>query len=467
MSDKDGKKINENDSETVDNASSADTEIPTDTDTDTDKSVDTVTDKVDNQNKDSDSSNSSNTDNHSDDKTIDSETSDDSVQPDEQINQEPASDETTDESDEKLATNNNNSDVDDGTLNADADDNEDSSSNAVDDKSSQTNHEDATIADNTDSDESHDTDDKKPKPKMNKAKKIAVIACVAGLALGGVCGYWLIPHFQSGELAGKSSLTTDEFSKVIATYNFKGHEYKITAAEVADYNGTDYGQDSSNSNTNSNDENENENSSNKNKTYDIPSTEDTVAAIRDKILTKEMDDRGIKATKKQIKKYAKENYGSDDFDSLAAQYSVDKKVVEKSIKRSVRVQELYKQVTGDYAPDRPNAPTSPSNTSDSSEYTKKTEDYGSYLMSIIKNDYDAKNNKWKVKKGDYYDALKGEDFDGKTASYSTCVKAYKIAYSKYSEKYDKQSKKWEDYTTDLYANTDVHFTNIMPSRNSN
>lgn len=319
---------------------------------------------------------------------------------------------------------------------------------------------------NSDSNSSDNARKPKTKRKIGKPAKVGIIACVAGLALGGVTGYYLLPHVQSGELAGKSSLTTNEFDKVIATYDFKGHNYTITAAEVADYAGLDYGKnENSNDNSNSSNDNENDNvnASNENKTYDIPSTEETVEAIRDKILTKEMDDKKIEASDDAVKEYAKTTYGSDDFDSLAAQYSVDKSVVEKSITRSVRIRELYKQITGDYAPERPNAPTSPSD----KDYTKKTEDYGSYLMSIIKDDYDADKNEWKNKSGDYYDMLKDDDFDGKTASYSTCVKAYKIAYSKYSDKYDAQSKKWEQYTTDLYANTDVHFTNIMPSRSSN
>lgn len=310
-------------------------------------------------------------------------------------------------------------------------------------------------------------DEPKSKPVFKKSTRIAILACVAGLALGGVSGYYLIPHIQVGELTGKSSLTTSEFDKVIATYNFKGHNYTITAAEVADYAGTDYGQDTNanaNSNSGNSETNENENGSkDENTYYDIPSTEDVIAAIRDKILTKEMDDKGIKASEKQIKKYVKDNYGSDDFDSLASQYGVDKKVVKSSITRSVRIRQLYKQITGGDTPDSPNAPTSPSD----SDYSKKTEDYGSYLMSIIKDDYDSDKNEWKNKKGDYYDALKDDDFDGKTASYSTCVKAYKIAYAQYEEQYDRQSQKWEDYTNELYANTDVHFTNIMPSRSSN
>lgn len=322
-------------------------------------------------------------------------------------------------------------------------------------------------SESTDDDEPRDEDgtDPKSKPVFKKPTRIAVLACVAGLALGGVSGYYLIPHIQVGELAGKSSLTTSEFDKVIATYNFKGHNYTITAAEVADYAGTDYGQDAdTNANSNNSETNENKNGSKDEDTYyDIPSTEDVIAAIRDKILTKEMDDKGIKASEKQIKKYAKDNYGSDDFDSLASQYGVDKKVVKNSITRSVRIRQLYKQITGGDTPDSPNAPTSPSD----SDYSKKTEDYGSYLMSIIKDDYDSDKNEWKNKKSDYYDALKGDDFDGKTASYSTCVKAYKIAYAKYEEQYDSQSQKWEDYTNELYANTDVHFTNIMPSRSSN
>ena len=322
-------------------------------------------------------------------------------------------------------------------------------------------------SESTDDDEPRDEDgtDPKSKPVFKKPTRIAVLACVAGLALGGVSGYYLIPHIQVGELAGKSSLTTSEFDKVIATYNFKGHNYTITAAEVADYAGTDYGQDAdTNANSNNSETNENKDGSkDENTYYDIPSTEDVIAAIRDKILTKEMDDKGIKASEKQIKKYAKDNYGSDDFDSLASQYGVDKKVVKSSITRSVRIRQLYKQITGGDTPDSPNAPTSPSD----SDYSKKTEDYGSYLMSIIKDDYDSDKNEWKNKKSDYYDALKDDDFDGKTASYSTCVKAYKIAYAKYEEQYDSQSQKWEDYTNELYANTDVHFTNIMPSRSSN
>lgn len=309
-------------------------------------------------------------------------------------------------------------------------------------------------------------DEPKSKPVFKKSTRIAVLACVAGLALGGVSGYYLLPHIQVGELAGKSSLTTSEFDKVIATYNFKGHNYTITAAEVANYAGMDYGQNTDtdkNSNSNNSGTDENKNGANAESTYDIPSTENVVAAIRDKILTKEMDDKGIKASDEQIKKYAKDNYGSDDFDSLASQYGVDKNVVKSSITRSVRIRQLYKQITGGDTTDRPNAPTAPSD----SDYSKKTEDYGSYLMSIIKNDYDSDKNEWKNKKGDYYDALKDDDFDGKTASYPTCIKAYKIAYAQYEEQYDSQSQKWEDYTNELYANTDVHFTNIMPSRSSN
>ena len=93
-------------------------------------------------------------------------------------------------------------------------------------------------------DESSDENgtDHKSKSVFKKPTRIAILACIAGLALGGVSGYYLIPHIQVGELAGKSSLTTSEFDKVIATYNFKGHSYTITAAEVADYAGTDYGQ---------------------------------------------------------------------------------------------------------------------------------------------------------------------------------------------------------------------------------
>ncbi len=476
MSDKDDKTIDKQDNESVTGIVGTET---SDTNYD-DVNVD-VTDNMTNANDKQDDS-SANEDNAV---TIDDNANHADVQSDRCAVDKPSNDEHTDEVNENNsydgAHDGINSDAsvahdadiiaenDDNKQHAESDSNEPAS--ASDDKEFD-NEKAADIQSTSDGDEKVDM--KKPKHKIDKAKKIATIACVSGLVLGGSCGYWLIPRIQTGELAGKSELTTSEFDKVIATYNFKGHSYTITAAEVADYEGIDYGKDSdSNSNSNesnsSSDENENdnENSSGKDKTYDIPSTEDTIAAIRDKILTKEMDDKKIEASDKQIKEYAKDNYGSDDFDSLASQYNVDKNVVEKSIKRSVRVRELYKQITGDYAPDRPNAPTSPSDTSDSSAYTNKTEDYGSYLMSIIKNDYDADKNEWKNKSGDYYEALKDEDFDGKTASYSTCVKAYKIAYAQYSEQYDKQSKKWQDYTTDLYANTDVHFTNIMPSRSSN
>lgn len=285
--------------------------------------------------------------------------------------------------------------------------------------------------------------DKSDKPsiisKQFSFKKVvgfSVATLAAGLLIGGlVCGG--IPQKM---ISGKTSLTEQDLSAVVATYTYNGKKTTVTAEDVM----------KATSGLNSMKTGDNE--------YKIPSTEDTIMYARNNVLVQIAKDRGIKVEDPDIEQYASTNLGTNDMETLATNFGMSLDDLKNVVRDSVYVQKLYDEVTkvDTSAADEVEPPTPP--TDENASPDDKNADYGKYVADTLGDLWNSDEDTWAKTEGEVYDRLKDEGLSSKEASYNQAQAVYSaVVAAKTAEATEADDKspsdKWSDFMTETFSNT--------------
>lgn len=290
----------------------------------------------------------------------------------------------------------------------------------------------------------------------------ALVGIVAAALVVGV----LVGRFAVGTggvglagAVGKATLTEDELSSVVATYSYAGTSADVTAREVIEQ----FGSLSTSKDADGN--------------YAIPSADNVLTLVRNKIIADEAAKRGIEVADEDITAFAEDSLGSSDFEQIANSYSMDVEAVKALLRQSVQMTKLRDEVVGANDAKAPEAPAAPEyNTTDEAgqeldEEAKSAaqdaankeskKEYADYVIGLAADEWDAKKGTWKAKDGPYASALADYKVTKKGASYEAAQAAYYVAYQDYSNAQTEVSTKWTDFVNGLLVNASVSLNSLV------
>lgn len=259
---------------------------------------------------------------------------------------------------------------------------------------------------------------------------VLIGSAVAALAIGVVVGHFALGGLGAGN--GKTTLAESDLDSTVATYTIDGKSNKITAREAIE-------------STTTLDAAKNEDG-----TYAVPSADTILSCARNRILTAQVEAEGITVSDDDMKAYAKETMGSDDIETIASQYGMEKDAAEKLLKEAAGVKKLYEKIVDT---DSLTAPTAP-------EEGKTEAEYGKYIVGLLGDEWDAKKDAWAKTDGDFYSALGEQKFSSKSATYDQANAAYYVAYQKYSTEYSAASAKWTTYVNERLSKASIQINTL-------
>lgn len=234
----------------------------------------------------------------------------------------------------------------------------------------------------------------------------------------------------SASVAGKVSLTEEELDNRVASYTSKGNTVEISAREIIEATSTleQYRRDDN--------------------SFNVPSAEDIIGYVRQKLLLEEANAKGMSATDEEITTFAMDNFGSSDYAVIGASYGLDAATVEKLVKDSAVVAKLRESILGDTA--TLSAPEMPSEPAEGAESTP-TADYASYIIALAGDEWDAAAGSWKSPDGPYATALATYEITADSATYEAATAAYYVAVNQYSTAMGEASTAWSEYVNTLFS----------------
>ena len=259
---------------------------------------------------------------------------------------------------------------------------------------------------------------------------VLIGSAVAALAIGVVVGHFALGGLGAGN--GKTTLAESDLDSTVATYTIDGKSNKITAREAIE-------------STTTLDAAKNEDG-----TYAVPSADTILSCARNRILTAQVEAEGITVSDDDMKAYAKETMGSDDIETIASQYGMEKDAAEKLLKEAAGVKKLYEKIVDT---DSLTAPTAP-------EEGKTEAEYGKYIVGLLGDEWDAKKDTWAKTDGDFYSALGEQKFSSKSATFDQANAAYYVAYQKYSTEYSAASAKWTTYVNERLSKASIQINTL-------
>ena len=259
---------------------------------------------------------------------------------------------------------------------------------------------------------------------------VLIGSAVAALAIGVVVGHFALGGLGAGN--GKTTLAESDLDSTVATYTIDGKSNKITAREAIE-------------STTKLDAVKNEDG-----TYAVPSADSILSYARNRILIAQVEAEGITVSDDDMKAYAKETMGSDDIETIASQYGMEKEGAEKLLKEAAGVKKLYEKIVDTASLTAPTAP----------EEGKTEAEYGKYIVGLLGDEWDAKKDTWAKTDGDYYSALGKQKFSSKSATYDQANAAYYVAYQKYSTEYSAASAKWTTYVNERLSKASIQINTL-------
>jgi hypothetical protein len=197
-------------------------------------------------------------------------------------------------------------------------------------------------------------------------------------------------------------------------------------------------------------------------TYSVPSVESVLDYIRNELILEECSNRGISPTQDDINAYMLEYVGTTDVSSISAQSGLPEDELNDQIEENCKVQLLYKQVVGDKyvaAPER--APEKPEDLAGE----PANAECGRYVCKMLGDEWDAANDTWARRDGDYYAALGdgAEDIHSDSATYSQASAVYAVAYQRYQAANYEANTLWNEFLTGLFAKSSMSIGSVVAS----
>jgi hypothetical protein len=260
---------------------------------------------------------------------------------------------------------------------------------------------------------------------------IAVVCLAGGIAIG--------KFFLGGvtSASGKTTVSEGQLDTVVATYTYNGKTTNLTAREVIQMNSTlDNAKDSDGN-------------------YTLPTADAILSAARSQIIQQEAEAQGITVSDDDVKSYAKEQLGTDDFDTIASNYGMDSDTVKTILKQSAEMSKLKNKVVGATST-QPTAPTAPSDGNDQTA----SADYAKYIIDLAGDEWDSDKGTWASTDGDYYKALSKYTITNDSATYEAAEAAYYVAYQKYSTEASEASTQWTNYIDGILCNASISISSL-------
>ena len=235
-----------------------------------------------------------------------------------------------------------------------------------------------------------------------------VVICVALLIVGVLAGHFLLGGASGVSLNGRTALSAGELDSTIATYTFDGKTTNVTAREVLE--------EVQGSTTIP---------ANEDGTYNVPSASDVLSYVQNEILLADAEARGLSVSDEEISEYASSSLGTDDLASIAEQAGMDEQAVKDVLRENLLASKLQQAVTTVTLPEQPTAPEEPAD----GEEDKATEEYASYVIALLGDEWDSEANDWARTDGTYYATLSGYEISNDAATYAAASAAYSVASS--------------------------------------
>ena len=269
---------------------------------------------------------------------------------------------------------------------------------------------------------------------------LVIVIGVAALVCGLLLGRFVLSGLTFGNsVAGKTTIAESDLDSAIATYTYGGQTYSITAREAIEV--------SSSVDSAKQDDG----------TYTMPSADSVLSVARNDILAKEVDAKGITVSDDDVDSYAQSYLGSNDYSTIASEYSMSEDQVKAILKRSCGVKKLYDTIVTTSTATAPTEPTAPAD----GQEDVATADYGAYIIGLLGDEWDSTNNTWARTDGPYYAALSSETFSADSATYSQAETAYYVAYQQYSESSSTSSSQWTSYVNGLLSNASIQINSLV------
>ena len=264
---------------------------------------------------------------------------------------------------------------------------------------------------------------------------------LACLALGCVLGRFVLGGGSSTNttFGGSTTVTEAQLDDVFATYTYNGKPETISVREVIEQTSTlddAKGEDGN---------------------YTLPSAEYAVTVARNKILMGEVESRGITVSDDDVKAYAEENLGTNDFEALGSTYGMDAAMVEQLIRENCLVNALREEVVGGEVPAMPEAPEA----AEEGKEDETTKAYAKYIIKLAGDEWDKDAGTWADAEGRYATALADYTVTNKAASYNAAEAAYYVAYQIYTEKQTEISEKWTEFFNGLMSNASIQVATLV------
>ena len=260
---------------------------------------------------------------------------------------------------------------------------------------------------------------------------IAVVCLAGGIAIG--------KFFLGGvtSASGKTTVSEGQLDTVVATYTYNGKTTNLTAREVIQMNSTlDNAKDSDGN-------------------YTLPTADAILSAARSQIIQQEAEAQGVTVSDDDVKSYAKEQLGTDDFDTIASNYGMDSDTVKTILKQSAEMSKLKNKVVGATST-QPTAPTAPSDGNDQTA----SADYAKYIIDLAGDEWDSDKGTWASTDGDYSQALSKYTITHDSATSEAAEAAYYVAYQKYSTEASEASTQWTNYIDGILCNASISISSL-------
>lgn len=266
-----------------------------------------------------------------------------------------------------------------------------------------------------------------------------VVIAVAALVVGVLCGHFLIDDTRTISLDGRTSLEATELDSVVATYTYDGVTHELTAREVLE--GTN-GLDSA---------------LNDDGTYDVPLAADILSFAQNEIIVAAAEDEGITVSDEDVEEFTYEMFGTSDYETIASYYGLTEDETVAALTDTALMSKLRDAVVTTEEVEMPTAPTEP----EDGEEDTATEEYATYVIGLLGDEWDAEGDTWATTDGDYYDTLSGYEISNDSATYAAAEAAYTVAYNLYSNAESERLVEWYAYANSLLSNASIQIGTLQ------
>ena len=275
--------------------------------------------------------------------------------------------------------------------------------------------------------------------KKGLATPIWIVIAVAALAVGVLLGHFVIGGGGAVSLSGKTTISEGDLDSPIASYTYDGKTTNVSAREVIEQ--------SSSLDAAKQDDG----------TYAVPSADDVLAYARNAIVLQVASDQGLSVSDEERDQYAQDMLQTTDYATVAANYGIPEDTVKKIVSDSALMKKLRDSVVTTELPTMPDAPTAP----DDGNTDTATQDYATYVISLLGDEWDATNNTWARTDGSYYAALSSYPISNESATYAAAQAAYYVAYSNYSTASSQVSSEWTTYVNTLFCKASIQIESLQ------